>query len=134
MAYEYQESTTSLLQHVIDDARELFREEVALARAELREEISGWAAAGVAMAAGVAVLGAAVLFILVGCALGISNGFHWPNWAGFLIVGGVLAVVGGIGVAVGRDRAKRILMLPKTTDTVKETSAWMKDRISSSTK
>ncbi|HZP49369.1 MAG TPA: phage holin family protein [Vicinamibacterales bacterium] len=132
MAYESRESTTSLLQRVIDDARELFREEVALARAEVREEASAWAAAGAAMAGGGAVLGAAALFVLVACALGISTGLRWPNWAGFLIVGVVLAVGGGIALVRGRDRARRILMLPRTTESVKETSAWMKNRINSS--
>ncbi len=132
MAHEIPESTASLLQRVIDDTRELFREEVALARAEVREEASAWAAAGGVMASGGAVLGAAALFLLVACALGITGGFHWPNWAGFLIVGFVLAVIGAVAVVHGRDRARRILTLPRTTDSVKETSAWMKHRIGSS--
>src|SRR5439155_190842 len=35
-----QEPTSHLIHNVIDDVRELFREEVALARAEVREELS----------------------------------------------------------------------------------------------
>jgi len=134
MAYENQESTTSLLARVIDDARELFREEVALARAEIRNELSAWAAAGTTIAAGGAVLGVAGLFILAAIALGIAALFHWPNWAGFLLVGGVLAVGGAVAFMAGRARAHRILTLPKTTETVKETSAWMRSRINSNTR
>ena len=134
MPYENQESTTSLLGRVIDDARELFREEVALARAEIREEVSAWAAAGGAMAAGGAVLGVAALFILVALALGVAALLQWPNWAGFLLVGVVLGVVGAVALMAGRAKAHRILTLPKTTETVKETSEWMKNRMTSSAK
>ncbi len=134
MSYENQESTTNLLGRVIDDVRELFREEVALARAEIRQEASAWAAAAGSMAAGGAVLGVAALFILAAMALGIAALFHWPNWAGFLLVGVVLAIVGAIALMAGRARAHRIPTLPKTTETVKETSAWMKDRMNSSTR
>jgi hypothetical protein len=134
MAYENPEPTTSLLSRVIDDARELFREEVALARAEIREEASAWAAAAGSMAAGAAVLGMAGLFLLVALALGIAALLHWPTWAGFLIVGVVLAVAGAVAFMTGRERAHRILTLPKTTETVKETSAWMKNRLNSSTR
>ena len=134
MPYENQESTTSLLGRVIDDARELFREEVALARAEIREEVSAWAAAGGAMAAGGAVLGVAALFILVALALGVAALLQWPNWAGFLLVGVVLGVVGAVALMAGRAKAHRILTLPKTAETVKETSEWMKNRMTSSAK
>ncbi|HZT75308.1 MAG TPA: phage holin family protein [Vicinamibacterales bacterium] len=134
MAYENQESTTSLLGRVIDDARELFREEVALARAEIREEASAWLSAGGAIAGGAVVLGVGVCFLLVFVALGAAALFHWPNWAGFLLVGGILAIAGGIALMAGRLRAHRILTLPKTTESVKETSTWMKDRLTSNTR
>jgi putative superfamily III holin-X len=132
MAYENDQSTMSLVQRVIDDARELFREEVALARAEIREEASAWAAAAGSMAAGGAVLAAAALFVLVAVALGAAALFRWPDWAGFLLVGVLLAVAGAVAFKAGRARARRILTLPRTTETVKETSAWIKDRINSS--
>jgi len=132
MAYENQESTTSLIGRVIDDARELFREEVALARAEIRGEVSAWAAAAGSMAAGGAVLGVGALFVLVAIALGIAAGLQWPAWAGFLLIGVILAVIGAIALMAGRARAHRILTLPRTTETVKETSAWMKNRLTSS--
>ena len=39
------EPTSQLIHHVIDDVRELFREEVALACADVREELSAWSTA-----------------------------------------------------------------------------------------
>src|SRR5690349_10541245 len=82
MAYEDDraESTTHLIGRVIDDVRDLFREEVALARAEVREEVSAWSAAAASMAAGGAAAGIGGLFLLIAIALGISAFAHWPNW------------------------------------------------------
>ena len=134
MAYEdvRHEPATDLIQRVVDDFRDLFREEVALARAEVREEASAWAAAGARLAAGGAVLGVGALFVLVAIALGVAALFHWPNWAGFLLVGVLLAIGGAVALQMGRARARRIATLPKTTHEVKETSQWIKDRMTSS--
>lgn len=134
MAYEdvRHEPATDLIQRVADDIRDLFREEVALARAEVREEASAWASAGAGMAAGGAILGVGALFVLVAIALGAAALFHWPAWAGFLLVGVLLGIGGAVALQMGRARARKIATLPKTTGSVKETSAWIKDRMNSS--
>ena len=65
-------SVTGLVRSAIDDVRELFREELALAKAEVREEFSKLAAGAVqAGAAGVA-LWFAAMFVLVSVALAIT--------------------------------------------------------------
>jgi uncharacterized membrane protein YbjE (DUF340 family) len=125
------EPITHLIQNVVDDLRDLFREEVALARAEVREEVSAWSSAAVSMAAGAAVAGVGALLVLLGIAQGIALMFGWPAWGGYLLVGILLAIGGTIALMAGRRRTKTIATLPRTTQTVKETSEWMKDRMSS---
>ena len=125
------EPITHLIQNVVDDLRELFREEVALARAEVREEVSAWSSAAISMAAGVAVAAVGALLILIGIAQAIAMLFGWPAWGGYLVVGVLLGIGGAIAVTAGRRRTKTIATLPRTTQTVKETSEWMKDRMSS---
>ena len=62
--------------------------------------------AGIALAAGGAILGIGAIFLLVTIAYVIAV---WlPVWAGFGIVTLVLLIVGAILVMVGRKRAKTI--------------------------
>jgi pilus assembly protein TadC len=125
------EPMTHLIQNVVDDLRDLFREEVALARAEIREEVSAWSAAVTSMAIGAAIAALGGLFILLAIAQGIAMAMSWPAWAGYAIVGVLLGIGGFVALLAGRRRTRTIATLPRTTQTVKETSEWMKDRMSS---
>lgn len=120
MAHESDAPMSTLVRGALDDVRDLFREEIALARAELRQEVTKASSAGIAFAgAGVAGWFAGT-FILGAIALGISEGFHWPYWAGFGIVGVLLAIAGGVFYASGRRAVSAMRGLPRTVETVKE--------------
>jgi hypothetical protein len=137
MAYEDSRSAsfTDALKHVIDDVRELFREELALARAEVREEISSFSTAAVQMSAGAAIAGYAALFLLMGIALGFADLVAWPAWAGYLAMGIVLALGAGIAIQLGRRRLRETPAVPQQTlETLKETKEWMRDRMSSASR
>jgi hypothetical protein len=57
---------------------------------------------------------------------------HWPNWAGYVIVGVVLAVAGYILLSTAQKRMKQIHPVPeKTVETIKENVEWIKDRTTS---
>lgn len=121
MAYETETSMGTLLRRTLDDVRELFREEVALARAELRQEVSKATTAATAFG-GAAVTGwFAGMFILTAVALGIAEGMNWPLWTGFGIVGVLLAIAGGVMLVVGRAWARDMRAMPHTTRTIQET-------------
>jgi hypothetical protein len=123
MAYEYETeaSMRTLLRGALDDVRELLREEVALARAELRAEVSKATSAASGFGGAAAALGCAGLFLLTALALGIATAFQWPAWTGFAIVGVVLAIAGAIMFMSGRRALREIRGLPRTVETVKET-------------
>jgi hypothetical protein len=121
MAHETDASMTTLVKGAIDDVRDLFREELALARAELRQELGKAAGAAGAFAGAAAAVGIAGVFILTAIALGIADLLNWPAWAGFAIVGILLAAAGGILFASARRTARNIRPLPRTVETVKET-------------
>lgn len=110
----------TLVRSALDDVRELFREEMALARAELRQEVAKAKRAGIGFGGAVAAGAFAGLFILAAIALGISEGLRLPYWVGFGIVGVALAIVGGIFLAAGRRATIEIRPLPRTTEMVKE--------------
>src|SRR5205823_3317948 len=117
-----------LIRGLLEDTRELIREEIALARAEIREEIS--AGQTVAVAFGAAAFGAFLGVVMLCITLGgaIAYFLNWPTWSGYGIV--TLLLAGGAYVLVryGRGRLAHIRALPKTSETVKENLAWMQSK------
>jgi uncharacterized membrane protein YqjE len=134
MAYEdpRHESLTATLGKIVDDVRELFREEVALARAELRQEVSALSIAAMTFAGGAAAAGFAVLFLLLAVAQGVAMLVGWPNWAGYLAMAIVLGAAAFLAIRSARVRARAVPSVPpQTAATVKETKEWIQHRMSS---
>jgi hypothetical protein len=119
MAHE-SESITGLLKGALDDVRDLIREEVALARAELRFELSKVTSAGVQF--GIAAVAAwfAGMFLLIAAALGIAALFVWPAWAGFAVVAVLLGVAAAVAFMGGRKAVREVQPMPRTVDSLKE--------------
>jgi len=127
---EYDEHTSipGLVKGLLDDARDLIREELQLARAEIREEISALQTVTIAfaVAAVVGVLGVMLLSIALGGALAYF--LRWPAWAGYGIVA-ILFLAGAWGLALyARGRMRAIRAIPNTTETMKENLAWMQNK------
>lgn len=120
MLHETDTSIGGLVRGALDDVRDLIKEEVALARAELRQEMTK--AGGAAVQFGIA--GAALLFaagcFVVALALGIATIFDWPAWTGFAIVAVLLAIAGAVAFAGGRKTVSTVRPLPRTMHTLKE--------------
>ena len=113
-------SVTGLVRSAIDDVRELFREELALAKAEIREELSKFAAGSVQAGAACAALWFAAMFALVTVALAITAVFEWPYWAGFGLMAALLTVIGLVLAIGARHSVKRVRAMPRTVATMKE--------------
>ena len=121
MPHETDASTGTLLRGAIDDVRELFREELALARVELRHELNKLSSAAMGCGGAAAALAVGGLFVLTAIALGLADLLNWPAWTGFAIVGVLLAIVGAVMVASARRSLREVRGLPRTVETVKET-------------
>ena len=129
---EYDASVSALLSGIGGDAQHLVRQEIALARQEIREEIAAAKEAGTALAIAGAILGVGGLCLLVTLALGLADLFNWQAWAGFGVVGLVFGIVGAIMLSSARQRMKRISPVPeRTVETMKENIEWIKDRTTS---
>lgn len=111
-------SLGDLLGEVSRDLSMLMRQELALARAELRETATKSAkGAGIMGAAGYAAL-MAVFFLSVALwwALGSLMGRGWSG----VVVAVIWAIVALILFVVGRSQLKQVEGMPQTVDTVKE--------------
>jgi len=127
-----QESISSLIRGILNDLRTLIREEVALARVEMREQAGRAKAAALSFGIAAAALAFGGVFLLVSIALGIAYLFGWPAWAGFLIIALVLCVGGFVTLSSGRKRLAAVRGVPEETiTTLKENSEWIAKRLSS---
>jgi len=112
-------SVGEMIGHVAQDLSLLMRQEVELAKAEIKQEASKTAkAAGMLGGAGFAGY-MVLLFASIAAWWGLANLMD-QAWAA-LIVTGVWAVIGAVLFVVGRDRLKQVNPKPEqTVETVKE--------------
>ena len=97
-----------LIKSITDDVKQLVRDEVALAKAELLPAAkNGGMGAGLFAGAGYFAISAfSVLYLAAG--FGLAELFDWGVWLGLLVVGVVLLVVGGICGGIGYMLVKRV--------------------------
>jgi hypothetical protein len=119
-------SIGELIGNISNDLSQLFRQEVELAKVEVRREATkAGKAAGMLGGAGFAGYLAVVLlsFALV---FGLANVMD-AGWAA-LIVGAIWGAVGAVLYATGRKRLKTVDPVPRrTVDTLKEDAQWLKN-------
>ena len=129
------ESLRGLLRGILTDIQELIREEVALARLEIREQAGRARAAAVSFGIAAASLAFGGIFLLVAIATAIADMLDWPVWAGFLVVSVLLSIVGFVTLSSGRRQMHNVHAVPRETiSTLKENSEWIAKRLSSSQK
>jgi Na+/melibiose symporter-like transporter len=121
-------SITALVTGIVNDGQELLRQQLALFKSEIRQEMTRARQAAVSLTTGlvIAVIGGVLLlgFMLP---LLISWGFDLPVWVGFGIVGGALLFVGLIVCAIGRYKLETVHPLPEQTmQSIKENVQWLK--------
>lgn len=121
--YARDASVGELLSQVTSDVQTLFRQEVELAKTEVRQEaIKTGKAAGMYGGAGFAGY-MTLLFLSLAAVLGLANVMD-GGWAA-LIVTAVWAVAAAVFYARGRARMRTVSPMPeKTVETMKENTQW----------
>jgi uncharacterized membrane protein YqjE len=103
--------TGVLIRDAVDEARDLIKTEVELAKTEVRQEVKGLVRSAIAFAAAgiVAMLALAVLLVAFGIA---TFPKAWPS----LVVGISLLVIAGVSVAIGVASLPKKMPLEKTRE------------------
>ena len=121
-------SIRTLIRDVVGDARDLLRQEVMLARAEVREQ------AGTAKSIGI-VLGAAALLAITGLVLvatalstAAADLFGIPLWVSYAGMALLLSVAAYFLATHGRRQIAATEVLPKTRASVRENIAWIQSK------
>jgi uncharacterized membrane protein len=122
-----QASLSDLLSELSDDVTRLFRQEVELAKVEVKKEaVEGGKAAGMLVAGAIA---AFVTLLLLAWALSWLLALVLPAWAGFLIVGILFGAVAAGLIATGRKKLQAFDPTPhRTVETLQEDKEMLSDR------
>jgi len=130
------ESIAELLKDLRDESVTLMRQELSLARTEIGEKASKAARNTAYTGVGAVVLYIGVFFLLTALAVGLAmllnrlgmDPHGW--WLGPLIVGGILAAIGGALTSKGIATLKEQSLVPeKTVQTLKEDKQWLENKV-----
>ena len=119
-------SIGDLIGEVADDFQRLVRQQLELAKVELKEQAVTAGRAG-AMLGAAAVAGLLVV-VLASFTLAFALGAVMPlGWA-TLIVAVIWAVIGAVTYQIGRQRLRTLSVTPqKTVETLKEDMQWLRN-------
>jgi uncharacterized membrane protein YqjE len=119
-------SVGELIGNISDDLSQLFRQEVELAKVELKQEAAkAGKAAGMLGGAGFAGY-LAVVLLSFAAVFGLANVMD-AGWAA-LIIAVVWLIVGGVLYTTGSKQLKSVDPMPRrTVDTLKEDAKWLKN-------
>jgi uncharacterized membrane protein YqjE len=123
-----QPTLTALVSGIVHDVQELVRQEINLARTEVKQEWDKAKTAAGALMAGMVLLavgGVLLCFMLVY----LINYCGVPLWGCFGIVGGVFALFGLLLAGMGYAQARRVSVIPpQTVETLKENVQWLRNQ------
>jgi len=108
-------TVTGLVSGIIDDTQRLFKQQAELLKADIKKDIKEAKDAGVSMMAAGALLGSGGLLLLFMLVYLLHEVVKLPLWGSFGIVGGVLALAGGIAFYRGRQKLETLNPLPENS-------------------
>lgn len=114
-----------LVRRLADDGRSLLRQEIALAKLELRESVISFARGSLFLAVGLLLLGVGMIVLLVFVILALGGLLDGQYWLSTLIVGASLAALGAILLLVGKRRMARGGLKPEhAIASARDTKDW----------
>ncbi len=116
-----------ILQEILNHVTEIVRSEVRLAGAEVRQDATKVAKAGMLVGIGTVCALYALGFVLLSAVYALGTGI--PLWLSALIVGAGTGITAAIFLQVGRNRMKQASLKPdQTIRSLQENVTWLKKR------
>ncbi len=120
-------SLSGLVGGIIDDAQKLIEQQFTLLKQDVHKDVQHAKDTAVLLGAGVGLLAGAgllLLFMLVHLLEWLARP-NLPLWASFLIVGGVLALIGAVVLYAGKKKLDTLNVIPEqTAEGLKENLQW----------
>jgi hypothetical protein len=119
-------SLTSLVRGIVNDAQELFRQQLALFKSEFHEDMRRTREAALSLVAGAAVAFFGAFLLLFGLVYLLSWATNMPLWVSFLIIGGIVLVIGLGLLYAGKKRFESFNPLPdQSARALRENVQWI---------
>jgi uncharacterized membrane protein YqjE len=117
---------TTLISGIVQDARELFVEQLTLFQVEIKNDVRRTTAALAPLLAGLAVILTGLVLLGIGSANLLASAVpEMPVWAAYGIIGGVFALAGAILVLWGKSMLDQVHPTPDTAlKGLKENIQW----------
>ena len=113
MHIESRASLRDLVGEVADDARDLVRGEITLARAEVEQKVERVVTGVISLVGAMLLAYAGLIIVLIAAAQALARSV--PDWAASLIIGSVVLVIGMVMALIARKALAPSAMLPKRT-------------------
>jgi len=124
----HDKSLGELFTDLTRESSSLIRQEVNLAKAEIKEKMGVLAKDAVKIAAGGALAYAGLIVLLIGVAYILD--LFMPAWLAFVLVGAAVAGIGGFLAMSAINGLKNSDLAPRqTVETLKEDAQWAKQQI-----
>ena len=120
------ESFGELISDLATNSAALVRDEITLAKQEMTEKLNSFREGVITIAISSVILLVATFTLVAAAVIGLGY-LIGPGWSA-LIIGGVLALIGGITAMVGLGQLKRTSLKPEQTiETLQEDKEWLKE-------
>jgi len=126
------QSIGTLISGIISDTRNLFAQELRLAKLEIGADLRRVKSAAIMLVAGgvILALGAVLLILMLVHLLDALTDL--PLWGAYGIVGGVILLVGLMMLLAGKKKTQDVGLVPdETTEAIKEDVGWIKAHMKS---
>lgn len=126
---EGEPSIAQLIGGLVADAEHVIRKELELAKVEIEDMGKKAANSAIAVATGGLVAGAGGLLLLFMLVHLITSVAGVDLWISYAIVGGAVAVIGGILLATGIARIRNMDVVPReTADALRKDAQWIREQ------
>lgn len=126
---EGEPSIAQLVVGLVADAEHVIRKELELAKVEIEDMGRKAARSAIAVATGGLVAGAGGLLLLFMFVHLITSMTSVDLWISYAIVGGAVAVIGGILLATGIARIRNMDKVPReTADALRKDAQWIREQ------
>jgi hypothetical protein len=127
--YNSEPTLAQLVSGLVSDTKLLLRQELALAKHEIHEEVRKAKTAAICLGAGIGIAAIGGLLFIVMLVHLLNALTDWPLWICYGIVGGVFAIVGAALLYKGKQQISQIDVVPQqTVETMKEDIRWIKEK------
>ena len=122
-------SVAALLGGIVNDVKDLLVQELALTKLEVQDTLRKAKTAAIALGLGIGVVAIGGMLLMLMLVQVLAAYTEIPLRGCYGIVGGVLVVLGGSLLAMGKRQAEEIDVVPqRTLETMKENVQWLTEQ------